>query len=69
MNGTDVQDWVLDTLAEWMPGYTHPETGPQERARVVAIAEDGRSIDLAVEPVDHSSSARTFRVWVEVEEL
>ncbi|MFJ3248348.1 hypothetical protein [Streptomyces sp. NPDC086782] len=66
----DVQDIALDTLAEWLPGYTYPETGSQQKITHEATAEDGRYIDVRVETLDSNpSDARTFRVWLEVEAL
>ncbi|KUF18844.1 hypothetical protein [Streptomyces silvensis] len=66
----EVQDMALDTLAEWLPGYTYPETGPQQKITHEATADDGRYIDVRTETVGaYPSDARTFRVWVEVEEL
>lgn len=74
MTGTeptdDVRDIALDTLAEWLPGYTYPDSGPQQKITHMATAEDGRSIDVRMETLDsYSSDARTFRVWLEVEAL
>lgn len=66
----NVLDTALDTLAEWLPGYTYPDAGPQQKITHVATAEDGRSIDVRVETLDlFPSDARTFRVWLEVEAL
>ncbi|MFE7399583.1 hypothetical protein [Streptomyces sp. NPDC057557] len=67
---SDVQALALDTLAEWFDGYTVPEEGPQLRFKPVAVADDGRSIDVRVETCDpFPSDSREFRIWLEVEAL
>ncbi|MFJ5103202.1 hypothetical protein [Streptomyces sp. NPDC088554] len=66
----DVQDAALGTLAEWLPGYTYPESGPQQKYTLVAVADDGRSIDVQVETLgSYPSDARDFRVTLTVEAL
>ncbi|MFD4234277.1 hypothetical protein [Streptomyces sp. NPDC058542] len=63
----DVRDFVLDTLSEWLPGYTYPVAGPQERCRIVA-GSAGRSIDIRMTTVGETDG-RSFRISVEVEAL
>jgi hypothetical protein len=66
----EVQAFALDTLAGWIKGYTEPDSGPQLRFSPVAVAEDGRSIDVRVEACDpFPSDPRNFRIWIEVEAL
>ncbi|MEV4971988.1 hypothetical protein [Streptomyces scopuliridis] len=66
----DVQGFALDTLAEWLPGYTYPESGPQQKCILVAVGDDGRSIDIRVETLDpFPSDPQDFRIWLEVEAL
>lgn len=42
-----VLELAADALAEWMPGYTFPGTGPQQRIRVVEELADGIVVSLA----------------------
>ncbi|GGY88820.1 hypothetical protein [Streptomyces nitrosporeus] len=66
----DVQDYALGTLAEWIKGYTVPEEGPQQKCTLLAVAEDGRSIDIQMETCDpFPYDAKVFRIWLEVEAL
>nr|WSW58476.1 hypothetical protein OG513_07710 [Streptomyces sp. NBC_00998] len=66
----EVRDFALGTLSMWLHGYDTPEGGPQRRYRVVAEAEDGRSLDVQVEVCDpFPSDPQVFRVWLEVEQL
>ncbi|MFD4699793.1 hypothetical protein [Streptomyces niveus] len=66
----DVQDFALDTLADWIDGYSTPDTGPQLRFKAMSVAEDGRSVDVRVETCDpFPSDPKNFRIWIEVEEL
>ncbi|MFF1417605.1 hypothetical protein [Streptomyces sp. NPDC058280] len=67
----DVQAFALDVLTDWIDGYTTPTEGrPQLRFRPVALAEDGRSVDVRVETCDpFPSDPRDFRIWLEVEAL
>ncbi|MET9480965.1 hypothetical protein [Streptomyces sp. NPDC006638] len=65
-----VQGFAAITLAEWLPGYTSPETGPQQKCTLVAVSDVGRFIDVRMEVLDpYPSAAMDFRVWLEVEEL
>lgn len=64
---TDVRAFALDTLNEWLSGYTYPVTGPQQRCRIVG-GEDGRSVDVCMTTVGETDG-RSFRISVEVEAL
>lgn len=63
----DVLSLAVDTLAEWIEGYTFPEKGPQLRIRTVVIDDDG--ISITTEKCDMSGDApRSFDIWLSVEE-
>ncbi|MGW2515009.1 hypothetical protein ACWC0A_37705 [Streptomyces scopuliridis] len=67
----DVQAFALDTLADWINGYTTPTDGrPQRRFKALAVADDGRSIDVRAETCDpFPSDPRDFRITLTVEAL
>lgn len=66
----EVRDFALGTLSGWLHGYDTPEAGPQRRYRVIAEAEDGRSLDVQAETCNpFPSDPQTFRPWLEVEAL
>jgi hypothetical protein len=63
----DVLDLAVDTLAEWIEGYTFPEEGPQLRVRTVLIDDD--SLIVRVEKCDErGEEPRDFDIWLRVEE-
>lgn len=61
------RDDAIETLAEWLPGYTFPESGPQSGIRLIAVDDD--SLTVSYETPALSGNARLYRIWVEVEEL
>ncbi|MGV9546827.1 hypothetical protein [Streptomyces ardesiacus] len=66
----EVLDLALGTLAEWLPGYTYPETGPQQKITLVGVDDEGRYLDVRMGFLDASpSETKVFRVWLEAEEL
>lgn len=62
-----VRDDVVGTLAEWIPGYSTPENGPQSRIRVVGTNDE--SLTVSYETPVNSGNLTLYRVWIEVEKL
>lgn len=65
----DVQDYALDVLGEWIDGYDTPEEGPQRRYSLLSFSDDGRSIDVRVQPGEPGVRSRDFRITLNVEAL
>jgi hypothetical protein len=59
----DVRDDALETLAEWMPGWTCPESGPQSRVRTVTSDDDSITFEYETE-----GATVAYRIRIEVEE-
>jgi len=63
----NITDDALSTLAEWLPGYTFPNSGPQSRIRMTGGDDD--SITVEYETPANGGDTATFRIRVEVTEV
>jgi hypothetical protein len=59
---------ILSTVAEWAPGYTCPDDGPQERVRLIAADYAEGVLVFSVEPVSGPGDPVSYRVRADVEE-
>lgn len=67
MSADSVRDDALGTVAEWLPGYTFPDHGPQSRIRLVGEGED--HVTVSYETPACGGDVKLFRVKVQVEEV
>lgn len=58
---TEIREYALGTLAEWLGGYTFPEDGPQRRIRVTDT--DDESVTVSVD------DSAWFRISLQVERV
>lgn len=61
---------VLGTLVDWLPGYTFPERGPQERIAIDEIDEENPSLLVSYNQHQYATDGRRrYRVRLSVEEV
>jgi len=64
----EVQAHALDTISEWIHGYSCPETGPQKRFTLVEY--DNSSVTVRVETMNpFPSDEKRFSIALTVTEV
>lgn len=66
MDDEEFAELAMDTLVEWVEGYTFPETGPQHRIRAVGVGTPSAPVAMfSAENCDTGETAY-FRVVLSV---
>jgi hypothetical protein len=64
----EIAEHVQGVLVEWLPGYTCPEVGPQQRIRIAAW--DGESVSVSAEAMTPFPEGESrFKIEIRVSEV